>query len=120
MPLTMGRSRTDRGGPSQAGAGLGDPLRTALKWAAGVAGIAAGAYATCVGITWAGYGRRSPAKPFEEDPLLDGVLPEFDVSERHHVFVGAPADVTFATACGFDLMDSRLVRMIFKARELAL
>jgi len=47
-------------------------------------------------------------------------MPAYDVAERHHVSVGAPADVTFSTACDIDLQESPVVRGIFRARELVL
>ena len=52
------------------------------------------------------------------DPLLDRFMPRYDIVERHHSDVAAPAHVTFATACHSSLEDSAMVRAIFKAREL--
>jgi hypothetical protein len=54
------------------------------------------------------------------DALLDGVMPHYDVAERHAVQVNAPADVTFASACQASLMASPIVRLIFRTRELVL
>lgn len=56
----------------------------------------------------------------DADGLLDLFMPEYEIAERHHVNVAAPADVTFAAACDMDLLDSRVVRAIFKGRELLL
>jgi hypothetical protein len=47
-------------------------------------------------------------------------MPLYDVAERHHIRIAAPADVAFATACEADLNDSAIVRAIFKSRELIL
>ncbi len=47
-------------------------------------------------------------------------MPAYDVAERHHIDVAAPADVTFAAACEQDLMALPLARAIFKAREVLL
>ena len=47
-------------------------------------------------------------------------MPEYEISERHHVNIDAPADITFSTACAMDLQDSGIVRAIFKTRELLL
>jgi hypothetical protein len=47
-------------------------------------------------------------------------MPVYDVAERHHISVGAPADVTFAAACETDLQQSAIVRAIFRAREVIL
>ncbi|HET9489256.1 MAG TPA: hypothetical protein VFR64_05850 [Methylomirabilota bacterium] len=47
-------------------------------------------------------------------------MPEYEVVERHHVLIAAPAAVTFAAAREMDLLQSRIVRLIFKSRELIL
>lgn len=99
---------------------MGHPVRTALKWTAGAAGLAAGAYAGYVGATWLAYGRPAAASDGEADPLLDRFMPVYDVAERHHIHVNAPADVTFAAACEQDLMASPIVGAIFTAREVVL
>jgi hypothetical protein len=88
--------------------------------AGGVLGFAAGAYATYVGTTWLRYGHPPAAKPEDADPLLNQFMPAYDVAERHHVSVGAPAALTFSTACDIDLQASPVVRAIFRARELIL
>jgi hypothetical protein len=92
-------------------------LRTGVTWAAGALGVAAGAYATYAGVTWLRYGRPPPANVEDADQLLDHVMPMYEVAERHHVRVAAPADVTFAAACDIDLQQSAVVRTIFRARE---
>lgn len=79
--------------------------------------IAYGAYA---GVTWLRYGCKRSAKTEEADPLLDRFMPEYDVVERHNTLVQAPAEVTLAAACDMDFDASRIVRTIFKARELLL
>lgn len=50
--------------------------------------------------------------------LLDRFLPECEVVERHETRVAAPADITYAAAREMSLADSRLVRAIFRGREL--
>jgi len=47
-------------------------------------------------------------------------MPEYEVVERHSTFVQAPAEVTLAAACEMDFDESRIVRTIFKGRELLL
>ena len=94
--------------------------RSGIRWLAFGAGVAAGAYATYVGATWLSYGRPRPANPEERDELLDAFMPEYEVCERHHIDVDAPADITFSTACAMDLQDSSIIRAIFKTRELLL
>jgi hypothetical protein len=91
-----------------------------LTWAAGALGVAAGAYATWVGVTWFRYGHPAPASDEDADPLLDQFMPLYEVAERHHIHVAAPADTTFAAACEQDLMALPLVRAIFKTREIVL
>ncbi len=44
-------------------------------------------------------------------------MPTYDVAERHHVRVAAPAEVTLKAATEMDLQRSAIVRGIFKARE---
>ena len=61
-----------------------------------------------------------PAAPEDADAFLDRFMPEYDVVERHHINVAAPAEVTFAALMDMDLEDSRVIRAIFKGRELLL
>lgn len=96
------------------------PLTTALKWSAGAAGLTVATYAGYAGLTWLRYGRVCDADGAERDALLDRVLPRYDVVDRHHIHVSAPARVAFAAACETDLNASPLVHAIFKARELVL
>jgi hypothetical protein len=95
-------------------------LRRALKWSAGALGLAAAGYATYVGMTWVRYGHPQPANPEDADALLDRFMPDYEVVERHHIAVAAPADITFAAACDADLMQSRTIRALFRTRELIL
>jgi hypothetical protein len=83
-------------------------------------GLAVGAYATYVALTWSRYGRTPPASGAEHDALLDRFIPEFDVVERHHVRIGAPAETVLDAAREMDLQGSPIVRAIFRARELIL
>jgi hypothetical protein len=91
-----------------------------VKSAAGVLGVAAGAYAAWVGVTWLRYGRPRAASADDEDALLDEFMPEYEVAERHHIRVAASAEVTFAAACEQDLMALPIVRAIFSARQFVL
>ena len=54
------------------------------------------------------------------DVLLDRFMPVYDIVERHHVRVDAPAAVTFAAARDQDLLESPGIRAIFRAREILL
>ena len=95
--------------------------RLASGLVAGGAAIAAASYAIYAGITWYGYGRMKHQVSGEEsDSLLDLYMPEYEVVERHHIRVAAPAAITFAAACEMNLSKSPIVRAIFRTRELAL
>ena len=84
--------------------------------AAGI-GLAAAAYGVYVGVTWYRYGSAPAPGPEEQDLLLDRFMPAYDVVERHHVRVAAPAAVTLAAASEMDLQGSGLVRTIIRMRE---
>jgi hypothetical protein len=71
-------------------------------------------------VTWWRYGKVATAGEAEADPLLDRFLPSYEVVERHHVSVDAPAAITLAAARDQDLQNSAVVRAIFKVRELAM
>jgi len=91
-----------------------------VKWMAASLGVAAGTYAGYVGAAWLRYGRPAPARAEDRDLVLDRFMPVYDIVERHHIHVAAPADVTFSAACEIDLQQSPVVRAIFRARELIL
>jgi hypothetical protein len=96
-------------------------MKTALKYVAGGAALAALGYAAFAGTQWLRFGRAPRAKkPDEQDPLLDRFMPLYDVVERHHIRVLAPPDVTLAAARDLNIQDSALVRGVFKARELVM
>lgn len=96
-------------------------MRTAMKYVAGGAAVAALGYAAFAGTQWLRYGRAPHAKhPDEQDPLLDRFMPLYDIVERHHVRVLAPPDVTLAAARDLNIQDSAVVRALFKARELVM
>jgi hypothetical protein len=95
-------------------------MTRAIRWTAGGLGLMPLGYATVVGTTWSRYGHVPSASPDERDPLLDQFMPEYEVAERHHVRVTAPPAITLAAAADTDLQRSRIVRAIFKAREMVL
>jgi hypothetical protein len=95
-------------------------LRSAWKAAAGALGLTASAYAGYVGVTWLRYGHPARASADDADRLLDRFMPVYDIVERHHIRVAAPADITLAAAGEQDLMALPAVRTIFKAREIVL
>jgi len=88
---------------------------------AGAAAIAALGYAALAGTAWTRYGHAAPAKnKDEEDPVLDGFMPLYDVVERRQVRVAAPAEVTLGVARDMNVLDSLVVRAIFRCREVML
>lgn len=95
-------------------------VRHGVVWAVGGFCLAAVAYASYVGMTWYRYGQAPPATGDEMDPLLDRFMPEYDVAERHHVRVMAPAEITLSAAADTDLQRSAVIRAIFRTRELVL
>ena len=92
-------------------------IRSSVRWATGGAAVAAGVYAAYAAASWARYGH--PARPSSDDgdALLDRFMPVYDVAERHHITVGAPAHLTLAAAREMELGQQPVVRAIFKARE---
>ena len=114
------------GGPKgdrQRGAAHGD-TKQRVEWglggAAALAGAAAASYAGFVGDVGCATATRHAPAADEADPLLDVFMPSYDIAERHHIGVGAPADVTFGALMDMDLEQSLLIRAIFKGRELLL
>jgi hypothetical protein len=97
------------------------PIRTAARIVATGLGVAAAAYAGSVALSWFRFGSRLPISTSDEmDPLLDRFMPNYEVVERHHVRVAAPAEITMDAAREQDLLASPVIRAIFKVRELAL
>jgi hypothetical protein len=95
-------------------------LRSIARLAAAGAAVGAGVYAANTAATFARYGRPRRPSPEEADDLLDRFMPVYDIVERHHVRVGAPASITLATAKESDMFDTPVARAIFKGRELLL
>ena len=95
-------------------------IRRAVRWAVAGVGLAVAGYATYVGVAWLRYGHTTPASRDDADELLNRFIPEYDVAERHHVRVAAPADVTLAAAAETDIRRSAIVSAIFRAREVVL
>lgn len=78
--------------------------------------LGAAGYAAYVASSWLRYGK--PRK--RPDAGLDAVMPTYDVCERHSIEVDAPPAVTLAAAKELQFDHSRIVRAIFRARELIL
>jgi hypothetical protein len=69
-------------------------------------------------VAWLGYGRLQVDR--RPDALFDRFMPTYEIAERHETRVAAPASVTYAAACAFDLQQSAIVRAIFRGREILL
>ena len=95
-------------------------VRATAKWVAVAAGMAAALYGTYASIAWSRYGNAAPPNPDERDPLLDRFMPMYEIVERHHIRIAAPADVTFDVAREMDLQASPVVRTVIRAREVLL
>lgn len=91
-----------------------------LGGAAALLGAAAASYAAFVGSSWLRYGHPSAPAENEADGLLDVFMPTYDIVERHHIGVAAPAEVTFNALMDMELDESLLIRAIFKGRQLLL
>jgi hypothetical protein len=95
-------------------------FRSVTKALAIAAGVAAAAYGAYAAFTWCRYGRVPPPLRSERDELLDRFMPAYEVVERHHIRVAAPAPMTLAAARQQDLLQLPLVRAIFRARQIVL
>jgi hypothetical protein len=92
--------------------------RRAIRWLFAGIGVAAGSYAAYAATAWYRYGRIGPSGDRDDrDALLDRFMPFYEVAERHHVEVNAPAAVVFEAASNMYLQQSPIIRAIFKARE---
>jgi hypothetical protein len=92
-------------------------LRAGGRWLATAVGLSAAAYGAFAAMAWYRYGVVSPPDPAEADALLDRFMPVYEIVERHHIAVAAPAATTLDAARHARLESSPLVRAIFRARE---
>ncbi|MGE3489019.1 MAG: hypothetical protein AB7N29_03350 [Vicinamibacterales bacterium] len=83
------------------------------------AGLAALGYAGLVAYHRLRYGQEMMAVN-DDSLLLDRFIPRPEVVEHHRVRIAAPADIVMSTVRSLELLDSRMIRAIFKLRELAL
>ena len=92
------------------------PASAAARWLAAGVGAGVGTYTAWAGLEWARYGHPPPASDDDADPLLDTVMPAYDVVERQRIRIEAPPAVTLAAAREMDLLQLPLARAIFAAR----
>ena len=96
-------------------------VRGVVGWGvAGTLGLVALGYGATTGWAWWRYGHPAPPAPDETDPLLDRFMPHYEVVERHHARVDAPADLTLRAATDIEFEASPIVQAIFKARAIVL
>jgi hypothetical protein len=91
-----------------------------FRWMGAAAGVIAAAYVGYAAVAWLRYGRVDPGSPEERDALLDRFIARYDVVERHHVLIEAPADLVFAAAREQELLRAAPVRALVKVREFVL
>ena len=84
------------------------------------AGAAGGGYAGLVAWHRMRYGKPVRTAEPGDCSLLDRFIPTPEVAEHHHIAIDAPAEVVLDAAKQMRMLDSPLVRGIFKARELVL
>jgi hypothetical protein len=83
-------------------------------------GMAAIGYAALVAFNRARYGTVKGSTPAAKDSLIDRFIPEPEVIEHHRIAIDAPADVVLTTAKEMEVLNSTLIRAVFRLRELAL
>jgi len=93
-----------------------DLMKRALMGIGGAVAAATVFYGGYVAVTYLRFGRA--ACKAERNPLLDRLMPEYDVRERHSVTVSAPAEITLAAARDISFHDSPIVRAILARRAL--
>jgi hypothetical protein len=91
-------------------------MQRALKMIGGAIAAAASIYGGYVALTYARFGRVPGTA--ERNPLFDRLMPDYEVRERHSVYVAAPAEITLAAARDISFQDSRIARTIFALRAL--
>jgi len=94
--------------------------RTLARWTLAGVGLAGASYAAYVAVTWLRYGHVASPGAGERDALLDTFMADYDIRERHHTRVAAPAAATFAVARDLALLDLPVVRALVRGRELIL
>jgi hypothetical protein len=87
-------------------------LRTTIGLLAAGTGVALGAYGAYAAVTWWRYGRIPRDDGRARDELLDRFIPSYEVVERHHIRVAAPAAVTMAAAREQNLFQAPIVRAL--------
>ena len=95
-------------------------LKSALRGLGSAAILAGAAYGGLVIYNRWKYGRAKGSTAVGKDSLLDRFIPEPEVVEHHQIQINAPADLVLSTAKELHVLDSPIIRAIFRMRELAL
>lgn len=66
------------------------------------------------------YGTAKASTDLGKDSLLDRFIPDPEVVEHHQIGIDAPANLVLSTAKEMHVLDSPIIRAIFRMRELAL
>ena len=91
-----------------------------MWWLLGPGAVVAAGYAALVAVSRLRYGHPPAAPKAFVDPILDRFFPRYDIVERHHVRIHAPAEVVYAAAREMDLRRSIIASAIFETRGLVL
>lgn len=83
-------------------------------------GLVATGYLTYAAIAWTRYGHARHTRGRNADALLDGFMPAYDIVERHHIAINAPADVVLWAATSQELDRLPLIRGIFRMRRMVM
>lgn len=95
-------------------------IKSAMRGLGAAAILAGAAYGGLVIYNRVKYGTAKGSTAMGKDSLLDRFIPDPEVIEHHQIAIDAPADLVMSTAKNMRVLDSPLIRAIFKMRELAL
>lgn len=95
-------------------------LKIALRGLGAASILAGAAYGGLVIYNRLKYGHGEAFAAMGKDSLLDRYIPEPEVVEHYKININAPADLVLSTAKDMHMMDSPIIRAIFRMRELAL
>jgi hypothetical protein len=94
--------------------------KTTMRGLGAAAILAGAAYGGLVIYNRMKYGTPKGSAALGKDSLLDRFIPNPEVAEHHQIVIDAPADLVLSTAKDMHMLDSPIIRAIFKMRELAL
>src|SRR6187402_2418970 len=95
-------------------------LKRAAQGLAITAAAAGTGYAALVVLNRVRYGSRKVAAGLPADSSLDHFLPKPEVAEHYTINIDAPAGIVMDAAKNLELLQSPLIRAIFRTREVVL